>query len=148
MVAAASSAPQNFGLPPPPPPLQSPYNDNLAVEHRAVTAAAYHDTLPPHPYSYHYGVSDEVGGSVFDKTERQDDNGNVEGEYRIQLPDGRLQIVTYTADHIHGFKVDIKYEGTATYPPPIPVVDDIRFNNGLGRPQGQSVTPNIEPFPL
>lgn len=38
------------------------------------------------------------------------------GEYRVQLPDGRTQIVTYTADWRTGFHADVRYEGTATYP--------------------------------
>merc|ERR1712111_261992 len=42
---------------------------------------------------------------------------NVAGEYRIALPDGRTQIVSYTADHENGFIADVKYEGQAQYPP-------------------------------
>ena len=39
------------------------------------------------------------------------------GEYRVALPDGRTQIVTYKADHYGGFVADVKYEGQAQYPP-------------------------------
>ena len=42
------------------------------------------------------------------------------GEYRVALPDGRTQIVTYKADHYGGFVADVKYEGTAVYPPAPP----------------------------
>lgn len=38
------------------------------------------------------------------------------GEYRVQLPDGRTQIVTYTADWRTGFHADVRYEGVAQYP--------------------------------
>ena len=31
----------------------------------------------------------------------------------MELPDGRVQIVTYHADHEHGFIADVKYEGVA-----------------------------------
>ena len=41
----------------------------------------------------------------------------ISGEYRVALPDGRTQIVTYKADHYGGFVADVKYEGTAVYPP-------------------------------
>merc|ERR1712106_480553 len=41
------------------------------------------------------------------------ENGGVQGEYRVELPDGRVQIVTYHADDINGFVADVKYEGTA-----------------------------------
>ena len=33
----------------------------------------------------------------------------------MNLPDGRVQIVTYTADG-NGFVADVKYEGEAQYP--------------------------------
>ena len=42
---------------------------------------------------------------------------SISGEYRVALPDGRTQIVTYKADHYGGFVADVKYEGTAVYPP-------------------------------
>ena len=35
----------------------------------------------------------------------------------MNLPDGRVQTVTYTADEYGGFVADVKYEGEAVYPP-------------------------------
>ena len=35
----------------------------------------------------------------------------------VNLPDGRVQTVTYTADHYGGFVADVKYEGESQYPP-------------------------------
>jgi hypothetical protein len=37
-------------------------------------------------------VKDGYSGADFDKTETQDAGGNVQGEYRVNLPDGRVQV--------------------------------------------------------
>ena len=76
------------------------------------------EKLPPQPYEYKYGVEDSYSGTSFDKGENQDAYGNVAGSYRVNLPDGRVQVVTYTADHENGFIADVKYEGVAAYPDP------------------------------
>merc|ERR1739842_2025 len=75
------------------------------------------EKLPPQPFAYQYGVKDDYSGASFDKSESQNAEGVVAGEYRVALPDGRTQIVTYKADHYGGFVADVKYEGTAVYPP-------------------------------
>ena len=36
----------------------------------------------------------------------------------MSLPDGRIQTVTYRADHEGGFVADVTYEGTPVYPDP------------------------------
>merc|ERR1711971_1482233 len=76
--------------------------------------------IPPRPFAYAYGVSDEYSGTNFDKKETQDENGVVSGEYRVALPDGRTQIVTYHADHVNGYVADVKYEGVAKEYAPAP----------------------------
>merc|ERR550532_1948170 len=73
--------------------------------------------IPPRPFAYAYGVSDEYSGANFDKKETQDAKGVVSGEYRVALPDGRTQIVTYHADHVNGYIADVKYEGVPHHPP-------------------------------
>ena len=65
-------------------------------------------------YNYGYDVNDDPN-AVFSKTESRDDQ-QTNGEYCVNMPDGRVQIVTYTADHTNGFVADVKYEGTAVYP--------------------------------
>ncbi len=75
------------------------------------------EKLPPQPFAYQYGVRDEYTGADFDKKEDQDAYGNLNGEYRVNLPDGRVQIVSYHANHEDGFVADVRYEGTPVYPP-------------------------------
>merc|ERR1712106_1040624 len=73
---------------------------------------AYPD-LPP-VYNYQYGVNDpEYSGAVFTHQENRADY-NTAGEYRVNLPDGRVQIVTYTAGP-EGYIADVKYVGEAVY---------------------------------
>merc|ERR1712018_1078741 len=75
------------------------------------------EKLPPQPFAYQYGVKDDYSGASYQKSETQDAYGVVGGSYTVALPDGRTQIVTYTADHEGGFIADVKYEGVAQYPP-------------------------------
>ena len=73
--------------------------------------------LPPQPYTYQYGVADDYSKANFQKAESQDEGGNVQGEYTIALPDGRIQHTKYTADPLNGYIADVSYEGTPVYPP-------------------------------
>ena len=79
-------------------------------------APSYKET--PALYSYQYGVDAQDGykGYVqFGQNEARDGYSTY-GEYRVLLPDGRTQIVSYnTADGYSGNVMDVKYEGKATY---------------------------------
>merc|ERR1711874_860231 len=89
---------------------ETPYQPQEAVH-----PAHYHEEeekYPPKPFAYEYGGADE-SGRHFAKTETSDDDGVVRGEYRVELPDGRVQIVSYTADHVNGYQADVRYEGEA-----------------------------------
>merc|ERR1711970_282464 len=69
---------------------------------------------PPPVYNYQYGVNDpEYSGAVFSQQESRA-NYDTAGEYKVNLPDGRVQIVTYTAGP-EGYVADVKYEGEAVY---------------------------------
>ena len=105
LVAVAIAAPQH----------PAPYHAPAPVYAPAPHPAKYVDEAPK-PYAFQYGVADDYSGANFEKAENQDAAGNLQGSYRVNLPDGRVQIVTYTADHTNGFVADVKYEGTAVYP--------------------------------
>ncbi|KAK8384535.1 hypothetical protein O3P69_014246 [Scylla paramamosain] len=60
-------------------------------------------------YRYGYEVNSQHHGTSFGHHELSDGN-TVQGEYRVQLPDGRLQVVTYTADGERGFRPVVRYE--------------------------------------
>uniref|UniRef100_A0A6P7F7I2 Uncharacterized protein LOC114326585 n=1 Tax=Diabrotica virgifera virgifera TaxID=50390 RepID=A0A6P7F7I2_DIAVI len=61
-----------------------------------------------HPnYAFSYKVLDHSSGDDFSHSQVQDSR-TTNGEYRVKLPDGRLQIVSYTADQ-NGYKADVKY---------------------------------------
>ena len=40
--------------------------------------------MPPKPFEYKYGVSDEYSQNNFDKVESQDDLGRVTGSYKVK----------------------------------------------------------------
>ena len=86
----------------------------------AYGAGPVYPDVPP-VYNYAYGVADAVSGSNFNAAENR--NGyTTNGEYRVALPDGRTQIVTYQVlDATSGYVADVKYEGAAiAYAPPRP----------------------------
>ena len=65
------------------------------------------------PYSFEWAVKDDA--SYNDYSHKQSSDGKVTtGSYRVALPDGRTQIVTYRADE-YGYVADVKYEGEAKY---------------------------------
>merc|ERR1711997_428142 len=82
-------------------------------------------SLPPPaprlPYTYQYGVKDDVTKSNFAKTESQDANGQVKGTFVIALPDGRVQTTKYTADPVNGYVAKVSYQGEPVYPAQRPV---------------------------
>jgi len=100
-----------------PHPAPAPYHPPPPAPYKPAPHYKPEAKLPPQPFAYQYGVKDDYSGASFDKSETQDTYGKVDGSYRVNLPDGRVQIVTYHADHENGFVADVKYEGEAIYPP-------------------------------
>merc|ERR1711982_70617 len=92
-----------------------------------VAAPAYHAPVETYadevsPYTYTYAVADDYSKAAFNAEETSDGASNVQGSYRVALPDGRIQTVTYTSNGYDGYVADVTYEGTASYPEAAPVV--------------------------
>merc|ERR1711935_285119 len=101
LVAAASAAPQYAAAP---------------VVH-AVAGYAAPDLAEPSPYTYTYAVADDYSQANFQQSEANDGTGAVTGSYSVNLPDGRIQTVTYNANDITGNVAEVTYSGQAVYPP-------------------------------
>ncbi|XP_049882222.1 uncharacterized protein LOC126378099 [Pectinophora gossypiella] len=59
-------------------------------------------------YAFSYTVKDQKTGDDFSHSQHST-GSSTNGEYRVRLPDGRMQIVSYTADH-NGYKADVRYD--------------------------------------
>ena len=101
LVAIASAAPQYLPAP---------------VVH-AVAGYAAPDLAEPSPYTYTYAVADDYSKANFQQSESNDGTGAVTGSYSVNLPDGRIQTVTYNANDITGNVATVEYTGEAQYPP-------------------------------
>ncbi|XP_071523382.1 uncharacterized protein [Panulirus ornatus] len=108
-----------YAPPPPaynPPPPAPTYAPPPAPTYAPPPAKYEHKGMP---YDFAYGVKDEYSGNNYGHNENSD-GSTVTGEYRVLLPDGRTQIVTYTADHYKGYIAEVRYEGEAKYVPKYP----------------------------
>merc|ERR1711931_604670 len=131
LIAAVSAAPfpegdqAPYGQPPAPyGPQPRPYGPPqkyepapLPYKPAPVYKVEEEEEYAPQPYKYEYGVQDDYTNAAFAKSESQNEVGTVTGSYKVNLPDGRIQTVTYTADEVGGFKAEVTYEGTPIYPP-------------------------------
>ena len=69
----------------------------------------------PATYQYQYAVADDYSKVDFGASESRDGYATT-GEYRVLLPDCRVQVVRYsTADGYSGNVMDVTYEGTPCY---------------------------------
>merc|ERR1712029_772164 len=99
------------------PAYHAPVVAHAAPAYHAPVKAGYvaDDLAEPSPYSYTYAVADDYSGAAFQQAENNDGTGVVDGEYSVNLPDGRIQHVKYHANDYDGYVADVTYEGTPTY---------------------------------
>ncbi|CAL4095357.1 unnamed protein product [Meganyctiphanes norvegica] len=99
--------------PPPPPPAAylPPVRDEIIPQ----PSNPIPEILPPAkpmmlmPYNIGWGVSDNEYGVQMNHVE-DSDGANVNGEYSVLLPDGRMQIVRFTSDAINGYQAEVIYQ--------------------------------------
>lgn len=70
--------------------------------------------LQAYPYNFQYAVNSPTGANFGQQESGQ--GGNVQGSYRVNLPDGRVQYVKYSASDATGYVADVQYQGTPYYP--------------------------------
>merc|ERR1711890_2297 len=85
--------------------------------HPVAHAVAAPDLAEPSPYTYTYAVADDYSKANFQQSESNDGTGAVTGSYSVNLPDGRIQTVTYNANDITGNIAEVTYSGEPAYPP-------------------------------
>ncbi|XP_027227393.2 cuticle protein 21 [Penaeus vannamei] len=103
---------------------QQPYQTEQRypdVRHRSSAPAYGPGSTDEGPAQYHftYGIKDDYSGNDFGHQEARD-GYKTEGNYYVQLPDGRLQQVEYTVDGDSGYVAEVSYEGEAKHPEYIP----------------------------
>ncbi|XP_069186954.1 cuticle protein 21 [Procambarus clarkii] len=88
----------------------------LSADDQKKIAAHEHDGTtfhgPSQPHTFGYTVEDSYYGNQHAHNEYSDGK-TTKGSYRVLLPDGRTQVVTYSADAKSGFMAQVSYEGKA-----------------------------------
>merc|ERR1712037_249327 len=85
----------------------------LAAPQYQAAPAPYQDLSEPPAYAYQYGVNDDYSGANFQQQETRD-GYTTSGSYTVELPDGRVQTVTYH-DGGDGMVQEVTYTGEAVY---------------------------------
>ena len=129
--APQGSASQSYGAP------QASASQSYGAPQNSYGASE--EEFPPQPYSFEYEVQDDQGNDYGHKEES--DGRRVEGEYRVLLPDTRVQTVTYYVEGDSGFVADVQYEGEAQFPEDSQNGQYGGANTGYGAPAAAAAAP-------
>ncbi|XP_050357826.1 probable serine/threonine-protein kinase clkA [Nymphalis io] len=95
-------------------------------------------------YAFSYAVRDHKTGDDFSHSQ-QSSGSATNGEYRVRLPDGRTQIVSYTADE-NGYNANVRYDDDETKQI-IPVKENLeQFNSNEYYDYTADYTNNYQPY--
>ncbi|KAK3859038.1 hypothetical protein Pcinc_034803, partial [Petrolisthes cinctipes] len=104
-------------------------------------------------YKYGYNVESKDTGNYQERYEARD-GATVSGSYKVALPDGRVQVVTYVADD-NGFRAEVNYEGEENTPAapstpdtPPPPRAPLRPAPQRSHPRPHPLTRDPEPSPI
>lgn len=87
------------------------YRQDRYVDGRTQMKVNVGESYAPRPYEYGYQLDDTQGSHGH--IEKRDESGRVEGEYSINLGDGRVRVVRYVADE-NGYRADISTDELGT----------------------------------
>ncbi|BES89073.1 Insect cuticle protein [Nesidiocoris tenuis] len=108
-VAYLSRVPQVAPIAPAPPaPAPPPPQQYHAIPDELPRSLYRSNSLAPKNYAFSYAVKDGDHGDDFSHSQAHH-GAQTKGEYRVKLPDGRVQVVSYTADD-NGYKADVRYD--------------------------------------
>ncbi|XP_042227205.1 cuticle protein 19-like [Homarus americanus] len=116
VAAAVADSPAAYYYSAPQEPVEE--SEESVQERQAYTYSApedYSEEYDDVKYDFDWSVKDEDSGNDFGHQESRDGD-NTKGSYTVQLPDGRLQTVTYYVDGDSGYVAEVSYEGEAQYP--------------------------------
>nr|XP_027213798.1 cuticle protein 7-like [Penaeus vannamei] len=85
-----------------------------SYSYNAPDSMEYSEESTEAKYDFQWAVKDDYSGNDFGHQESRDGD-DTQGSYYVQLPDGRLQKVTYYVDGDNGYVADVTYEGEARY---------------------------------
>ena len=96
------------------------FESREAYAYRAPASSSSEESLESYEsgeakYNFNWAVSDESSENHFGHQEARDGD-DTQGSYYVQLPDGRLQKVTFGVDGDNGYVANVEYTGEASYP--------------------------------